>query len=973
MDEFTQLRQLLLEEEQSRLDKLDQRLDDPTQRSRETAQVLPQAINLLSKQQPAHLHKALQNPVEHCVETSFQTDPQKFAKPLLNVMSQPLRKAIADSFKSIREFVQANQAQINVLDERVQRLEKRDWDALLKKLAKQETLITARLQQFETDIYDMDKRTSELAYILPNAIRKASELQAQQQAATDKMDKLSVNVEELSASLKGPVEMSLRQSISDDPHSLANALFPIMGPAIRKSINESIKGLINNINRTVERSLSPQGLAWRLEAIRTGRPFGEIVLQKTLVYRVEQVFLIHRDSGLLIQHLHLDGVAMGDSDAVSAMLTAIQDFIRDSFSASKKEELDSVDIGDFTVWLERGPYAVLACVMRGSAPYAFRSTMRALLELMHARYGNALEHFDGDTSSLEGCRPLLQKAIQVEEVEAESKKKQRRFKPVAFLFILLLLGLGAWLGYQKWQAHVQQQEVNRYLQALAQEPGIIVTQTQIDKGNLHLRGLRDPLARTHMDIAKETQFNALNITSHWQDYQAMSPTFVEQRLRQQGERWLKQPDTVAVQWQGTKLILSGHADKDWINRIENDAPMLLGLSELDTHNLVENGAYWRQTQAQFDAFLKALNNTPGIIVVSSGVDNNQRFINGMRDPLAADPKAIAEQMQIRSVAMHWRNYQDLTPEFVQQRVTQYLSPVPASVDYHIDGSQLHLSGHAPQAWLDKALRVTSVAGINKVDTSRLKDTDAILLARATEQLNPEDSIKLAVKQGKLSVSGAAEQAWIEDVLQNANIDGIEHIDTTKLQSHDALLLAKMQAALDTPEAVQLKVHRRALSLSGKASLPEIAQIIATANNIKGIKAIDASGLQDKDAPRRAQLRAAIDKAKLLFSDGIDLSQDQQRAAARLAQKIRELATLNAGLKPPLQVVLTGHTDGLGSRENNQALSQARANTIKQRLINLGVPQDMLVTQLPEKILFGERHTNLEQRKVAFRVEEKTTH
>jgi len=968
MDEFNQLRKLLLEEEQTRLDKLDQRLDNPSQRSRETAQVLPQAIDLLSKQQPMHLQKALQDPVENCVETSFQTDPQKFAKPLLNVMSQPLRKAIADSFKSIREFVQASQEQINVLDKRVQHIEQRDWDALLKKLDQQEKIVVTRLKQFEADIYDMDKRTSELAHILPNAIRQASEVQAQQQAASDKVDKLEVDVEELSSSLKGPVERSLRQSISDDPHSLANALFPIMGPAIRKSINESIKGLINNINRTVERSLSPQGVKWRLEAMRTGRSFGEIVLQKTLVYRVEQVFLIHRETGLLIKHQHLEGIEMGDSDAVSAMLTAIQDFIRDSFSASKKEELDSVDIGEFTVWLERGPYAVLACVMRGTAPYAFRSTMRALLELMHARYGHVLERFEGDTSNLEIFNPILQKAMQVEEVESEAQKKKRHLSPALILLVLLTLGLMGWFGHQKRQEYLLQQDVNQYLQALSKEPGIIVTQTHYDKENLHLRGLRDPLARTHADIAEETDFTALHVTTHWQEYQAMSPEFVEHRLRQQAERWLRTPDSVDVKWQGSKLILSGHADKDWINRIENDAPMLVGLSELDTRNLVENDAYWRQTQAKFDSFLKTLNNTPGIIVVSSGIENNKRFINGMRDPLAADPNKIAQQMQIRNVVMHWRNYQDLTPEFVRQRVTQYLSPVPSSVDYQIEGSLLHLNGHAPQNWLDKALRVTSVAGINKVDATRLKNTDAILLARAIEQLKPEKTVKLAVKQAQLQISGIAEQAWIEEVLQTARIKGIKQIESTQLQSRDGVLLAKAQTVLEIPDEVQLKVYRRALEVSGKASLPEIAQMIDAAKALEGIETIDSTGLQDKDAPRRQALLAEINKTKLLFSDGVDLNREQQRAAAKLAQKIRELAVLNAGLIPPLRVAVIGHTDGLGSRENNQALSQTRSQVIQKRLITLGVPKNMLLTQMPEKILFGERHANLAQRKVEFKVE-----
>ena len=57
----------------------------------------------------------------------------------------------------------------------------------------------------------------------------------------------------------------------------------------------------------------PRSLKWRFEAWRTGRPFAEIVLLKTLVYRVDQVFLIHKETGLLLQHVVADEVRAKDA------------------------------------------------------------------------------------------------------------------------------------------------------------------------------------------------------------------------------------------------------------------------------------------------------------------------------------------------------------------------------------------------------------------------------------------------------------------------------------------------------------------------------------------------------------------------------------------------------------------------------------------------------------------------------------
>ena len=84
-----------------------------------------------------------------------------------------------------------------------------------------------------------------------------------------------------------------------DPHVLADALFPVMGPAIRKSITETLRGMLESFNEALDNSFSLRGLKWRVEAMRTGKPFAEIVLMHSLLYRVEQVFLIHRETGLV--------------------------------------------------------------------------------------------------------------------------------------------------------------------------------------------------------------------------------------------------------------------------------------------------------------------------------------------------------------------------------------------------------------------------------------------------------------------------------------------------------------------------------------------------------------------------------------------------------------------------------------------------------------------------------------------------
>jgi OOP family OmpA-OmpF porin len=176
------------------------------------------------------------------------------------------------------------------------------------------------------------------------------------------------------------VEENIRQSVANNPKVLAEALFPAIGPAIRKAIAQALSSMVQSLNQTLEYSVSPKGLGWRLEAFRTGKSFGEIVMLKTLLYRVEQVFLIHKETGLLLQHAVAGDKETQDADMVSAMLTAIEDFVQDSFKTSENATLDSLKVKELSVWIEHSPDAIIAGVIRGTPPLSLRETFSEAIE-----------------------------------------------------------------------------------------------------------------------------------------------------------------------------------------------------------------------------------------------------------------------------------------------------------------------------------------------------------------------------------------------------------------------------------------------------------------------------------------------------------------------------------------------------------------------------------------------------------------
>lgn len=203
---------------------------------------------------------------------------------------------------------------------------------------------------------------------------------------------------ELAAALAPTVEHAIGESVRRNPREIATAIFPVLGPAIRKAIAEAMAGLVQAVNRAVENSVSPRGLRWRLEAWRTGVPFAQVVIAHTLVYRVEQVFLVHAETGLLLAHVPEEQGA--DASLVSGMLTAIRDFVADSFRSRDAGELRTFSVGDVCVLAEPGPQAYLATVVRGQHAPALVARLQHTLETIHVQWAGALAVFDGDASDL---------------------------------------------------------------------------------------------------------------------------------------------------------------------------------------------------------------------------------------------------------------------------------------------------------------------------------------------------------------------------------------------------------------------------------------------------------------------------------------------------------------------------------------------------------------------------------------------
>lgn len=350
------------------------------------------------------------------------------------------------------------------------------------------------------------------------------------------------------------VEQAIQESVHTNELVIADAIFPIMGPAIRKAIATALESTMQALDQMLEQSLSPRALQWKLESIRTGKSFTEVVLLRTLLYRVEQVFLIHRPTGLLLQHVVAPAIATQDPDLVSSMLQAITDFMQDSFTVQSGDTLETLRFGDLTIWIEQGPQAVLAGVLRGQAPIELRLVFRRAIERIHQELGLSLAAFQGDAAPFVAARPHLEACFQTEYKTPQSKKG----RPYFWVFFACIVSTVGFLGYREWQSR---QHWAAYLQHLSDEPGIVVTSAERRWGSFFITGLRDPLAVDPATLMPDSQIDPKTVVSQWQPYLSLHPKLLEARAK----RILQPPATVSLSVNDAGVLsATGSAPLRWI-------------------------------------------------------------------------------------------------------------------------------------------------------------------------------------------------------------------------------------------------------------------------------------------------------------------------------------------------------------------------------------------------------------------------
>ncbi|MBX2849627.1 MAG: hypothetical protein KTR16_14995 [Acidiferrobacterales bacterium] len=402
-----------------------------------------------------------------------------------------------------------------------------------------------KLNELKERIENVESRTRDVLEVLPPAIL----------AGVQQDDRLI-------KAFQKPVSESLKRSVRAEPEEYAQILYPVMGPSIRRAISQSISSLMVTINQSIESATSAQGLKLRLQSMRTGIPYAELALRQSLKFKVEHLYLIDRESGMMISEARGDGTSSLDSDAVSGMLSAIQSFVQDSFSQNDDDRLSDFKVGQHNVWIAHGRSAMLACVIFGEAPESLKTELYDKLDFIRTEYAQELNRFDGDTSIFFGIEDKLKPLIQL-ELQDDQDSFGGSGKP-SIGKILLILGIVAgllYLGYNWFNANSKLNTVEQYLKEV---PGLVVTNTFWEDDVMVVEGLQDFDANIPFSVLRTKNIERDLLEFRTVPFLSLDPEIELRRL----DNELSIPDALKLEILEDRLIIAGHADVTWL--LDND-------------------------------------------------------------------------------------------------------------------------------------------------------------------------------------------------------------------------------------------------------------------------------------------------------------------------------------------------------------------------------------------------------------------
>ncbi|WP_051367469.1 OmpA family protein [Hamadaea tsunoensis] len=247
----------------------------------------------------------------------------------------------------------------------------------------------------------------------------------------------------------------------------------------------------------------------------------------------------------------------------------------------------------------------------------------------------------------------------------------------------------------------------------------------------------------------------------------------------------------------------------------------------------------------------------------------------------------------------------------------------------ITGTQVSFAGR------DGSVVVSNAADVDKA-RDIVAGLDGVRVVDVTGPAAPQKkpSVTITVEGTQVTVTGVVASATAKAALQSkAGTQAGLTVDPAVTEDGVSGLGAVVDALGTTAKGVTVTLADGRINISGQVESAAVHDaVIAAAGQAVGVANV-SDQLTVAPPPKEIQ-RALISLPPITFEDNSAILTPAGRAAVAKAATILKA-------NPAVTVRIEGHTDSTGTAEHNLALSKARAATVLNTLVSLGVARERL--------------------------------
>ncbi len=162
---------------------------------------------------------------------------------------------------------------------------------------------------------------------------------------------------------QGIVDNIIEKKIKASQAEILDVIYPVVGKMIKKYIAHQIQMLKDTVDETIRNTFSRKGILWRIRSVFLGIKSSDSILYDLKDHKIEEIYLIQRDSGLLFGSASTGNTI--DQDAIAGMLTAIKSFVEDAFKRDS-EDLEMIQYGTYKILLQNFYSYYIALAISGT-------------------------------------------------------------------------------------------------------------------------------------------------------------------------------------------------------------------------------------------------------------------------------------------------------------------------------------------------------------------------------------------------------------------------------------------------------------------------------------------------------------------------------------------------------------------------------------------------------------------------------